>query len=94
MVASNLIGEILIKDEADASSDHDCGEPSAASRVCDKRPGKIAGPPLTPLPAQELGSRTCSARWSGKTGVPKKNQNHKRKTLATAGIVRDGRVVG
>jgi hypothetical protein len=81
MVASNLIGEILIKDEADASSDHDCGEPSAASRVCDKRPGKIAGPPLTPLPAQELGSRQCSARWSGKTGVPKKTKTTREKLL-------------
>ena len=48
MVASNLIVKILTKDEANASSDHDGGEPSAASRVCDERPGKIAGPPLTP----------------------------------------------
>ena len=80
-----MIRKILTKDEADASSDHDCGEPSAASRVCDERPGKIAGPPLTPLPAQGLGGRKCCARGSEKIGVPKKiktTRKNSEKTLA------------
>jgi hypothetical protein len=74
MVASKLIGKILIKDEADASSGHDCQEPSAASRVCDERPGKIAGPPLTPLPAQRFRGRNCSARETARMRVPKRSK--------------------
>ena len=93
MVASNLIVKILTKDEANASSDHDGGEPSAASRVCDERPGKIAGPPLTPLPAQELGGRKMQRSQECEDWcAPKKTKTTREKLLQQPGIVRDGRV--